>query len=158
MKKRVQSELKKSMFLIISLFSLNASAQLIDSVYNSQLERISIANIKNKGNFLLISSTNCISCVEYLNRSKIGDYVLLVIDNISVVEFERLKMNYHLIDKNIYFIQRNKMKIAIETGPQIILNNTSVLAYQQVSNLSKDYTMSIRKFNRLIAQKASNQF
>lgn len=152
MREIVRWELKKSVFLIVSLFSLNASAQLIDSVYDSQLNRIPLAEIENGGNFLLINSINCVACVEYLNESTIGDYVLLVVDNLSLVEFERLKMNYHLSDKNSYFIQKEQLKAAIENGPQIILNNNRLLSYQHVSVLSKDYTMPIRKFNRLIRQ------
>lgn len=141
----------RQLLLILALSIHNrSSSQVFDSIYNLKLNTISSTQFLDD-DFLIISKTNCIGCVQYLLNSKAIKNVVFITDNISLHEVNFILSNYKLDGYSVYFSPKNNSSIKdIQYGPQILLRNRCLIDYNNLSILSKDFTIKRRKFKKSI--------
>jgi len=116
------------------------------------LNAIPAAQLAND-DFLIIAGTNCIGCVQYLLKSNVFNNLIVVTENMSLSEVNILVNNYHVSEYSIYFVPKSKTHLKeINYGPKVLLKNQCLIDYDKLSALSKNFTLSIRKFTKLVEQ------
>jgi hypothetical protein len=140
--------LKILVLISINLLPENAKSQILDSVYTTSLQKISLNDLKENKSFLVITNTNCVACIDYLQKVKLNLNILILTDNLSLTEIERLKNNYNINKKLMYFTKKEDFALVDYNGPQIIVNNEIIVNYKELSTLTEDFSLKNRKFKR----------
>ncbi len=141
-------------FLVSIAISLHGFSQNIDTLYSENLQRITLNSLDND-DFLVISNTNCVSCVNYLMESKLFKNVIIITQNLSIVELQRLK-TYYKIPNNSKLYFYNNANTSKAKGPYVLLNKNQIVTYEDISILSNDFNIKPRKFYRHLIQTYNN--
>lgn len=126
--------------------SFQSYSQKIDSLYTEDLQKISLNSLEIS-DFLVISNTNCISCVHYLLNSKLSKNVIIITQNLSLLELQRIKSYYSIQKKSTVYFYDSSSFSKIK-GPFLLLNKNDVVNFETISLLSNDFNTRQKKFYR----------
>lgn len=144
--------IQKLVLSILGLIAINfqSFSQKIDSLFTEDLQKISLSSLENN-DFLVISNTNCISCVQYLMKSELSNNVIIITQNLSLIELQRLKSYYAIKKKSTIYFYNNLNSSSVK-GPFIILNNKQIVSYDLIFEKSNGFTQNPKKFYNYLKQ------
>jgi hypothetical protein len=143
MRLKLESRSLKLFFSLYLFFSYKIYSQTNNNnleLYSLNLELIESKDIPE--NSIIVSSKNCITCVEYLNEMKLFTSVIVVVDELNLMEFRRIISSFNLINYNFYMIKNTEI---FNIGPMVIFSG-EIISYDHLVKISKNFTLSRKKF------------
>ena len=109
---------------------------------------------------IIVSNLNCSGCVKYFTTNQKKYNIVFVINNESLLEVMRLKSLYKLSNKNLYFttseyINYQKKIICENPTPCSVYkckNKTFFLSYNDLSNLTKEFSINKNYLSKLFKE------
>ena len=136
-----------------NLFSQNNNNldSIFTSIFDYNLLRTNTNSLNNSLKpIIIVSGLNCSGCVKYFTNNQKKYFFIFVLNSESLLDAERLKTNYKLSNKNIYFttcenIKERKTMICENPTPCCRYKSKSAfhfLDYSSLSNISNEFSLN----------------
>jgi hypothetical protein len=130
-------------------------------VYNDRLEPLDFDSIaRNEKCVVMVTGYSCGGCVEYFAKEKIARTFIYFINDLSIMEMNRVRFQAKARGLNFYYVLRSAETDGLYTAksPQMLWRNGNALHlidYRELDRVTDGFSLKGKKARKNIAELAS---
>lgn len=122
---------------------------IFNSIFNTNLDKIQNNFLQSKNKpILIVSSINCIGCVNYFMLKKSKYFFIFIINNKSLLEVNKILALYKLKKEEIYFTTCSNINILkfnfCQKPTPCLLYKNNFYDYTSLSQISEEFTLKYK--------------